>query len=350
MNRVVIYNEFGKALSVLSSASVQCSSALNEIGTALVETTELPLDLVNTVCNSPGYFIRIFYAVGSFATYPQTIIWVGFITGATVQREFGRTVTTLTAVGIEDFLRRRTVLYPKGTEPDNQYRWYANGTPLGTIVEGLLRNYRNDSLRYFNNPFPFSVVSDVQTTVTVPEIDTGDRTPYEILKAIIERYGTYFKAVIQGANDIRLIVRKLSSFPAPVTVLTPSVPFVSEYREDWAATDEGALMVWYGGDSIPFQAMSLYYPAARERLYRANTGSQGEAAFEAVASLDPYPSKRRVVSVSLTGLFPRELLITGNAVAVRGEFGFGNRALIRSVTYRSRNGIDTATIELTERL
>lgn len=350
MNRVVLYNEQGTALVVLSNATVQCTSALNEVGSATIETDELTPTVVNTICEYSASFIRVFFAQSSFATDPQTVIWSGFVTGATVRREPARTVTTITAIGAEDFLRRRFVLFPKGTTPDNQYRWYANGTAFGTIVNGLLRNYQSYSQRYLSNPFPFPIISDVQTTVTVPEIDTGERTPYEVLRAIIGRYGTYFKAVIEGTNSIRLIVRTLFAFPAPVTVLTPTVPFVSEYREDWAATDEGALIVWYGGSSTPFQAASSYSLTARERLYRANSNNQGEAAFEAVSSLDPYPSKRRVVSVSLTGQFPRELLITGNAVALKNEFGFGNRALIRSVTYRSQNGVDNATIELTDRL
>jgi len=350
MNRVVLYNGAGQALMTFQNTSVQCSSALNEIGSATVETDEVPINVVNTLCSNPDNFLRVFFAQRSFATDPQTVIWSGFVTGATVRREPARTVTTITAIGAEDFLRRRFVLFPKGTTPDNQYRWYANGTALGTIINGLLRNYQSDGQRYLSNPFPFPIISDVQTTVTVPEIDTGERTPYEVLRAIIGRYGTYFKAVIEGTNSIRLIVRTLFAFPAPVTVLTPTVPFVSEYREDWAATDEGALIVWYGGSSTPFQAASSYFLTARERLYRANSNNQGEAAFEAVSSLDPYPSKRRVVSVSLTGPFPRELLITGNAVALRNEFGFGNLALIRSVTYRSQNEVDNATIELTDKL
>jgi len=350
MNRVLIYNETGQLLTVLSRANVQCITALNEVGSATIETDELSISLINTICNSAASFVRVYFSHTPFTTGQQIVIWSGFITGATARREQYRTLSTITAIGAEDFLRRRVVFFPKGTTPDNQYRWYANGTALGTIVSGLLRNYQSDVQRYFSNPFPFPIISDVQTTVTVPEIDTGERTPYEVLRAIIGRYGTYFKVVIERPKSIRLIVRTLFSFPAPVTVLTPTVPFVSEYREDWAATDEGALIVWYGGSSTPFQATSSYSLTARERLYRANSNNQGEAAFEAVSSLDPYPSKRRVVSVSLTGQFPRELLITGNAVALRNEFGFGNRALIRSVTYRSQNGVDNATIELTDKL
>jgi len=350
MNRVVLYNEFGQTLTVLSRAAVQCSTALNEIGSATVETEEVSPELVNTLCSSPANFLRVFYAQSNFATEPQTVIWSGFVTGATVRREAVRTTTTLTAISAEDVLRRRFVLFPKGINPDNQYRWYANGTSLTTVINGLLRNYQSDGQRFVSNPFPLPVIPDVQTTVTVPEIDTGERTPYEVLRAIIGRYGTYFKTVIEGTNSVRLIVRTLSSFPSPVTVLTPSVPFVTEFREDWSATDDGALIVWYGGSSTPYQAASSYSLSARERLYRANTSNQGEATFEAVSSLNPYPTKRRMISVSISGLFPRDLLITGNAVALKNEFNYGNRALIRSVTYRSRNGVDEATLELTNEL
>jgi len=347
MNRVVIYNEFGQPLYVLAFASVQCTTTLNEVGTATIETEELPLEAVDTICSSAANFVRIFYVRKGFFNEYKVLVWSGFLTGATVRRENSRTMTTLTAISAEDFLRRRYVLYRKEETPDNQYRWYADGTALGTIINGLLRNYQSDGQRFVSNPFPFTIIQDVQTVVTVPEIDTGERTPYEVLRTIIRRYGTYFKAVIEGTNSIRLIVRTLFSFPTPVALITPSEPFLSEFREEWRAADDGALIVWYGGSSEPYQAASSFYNSARERIYRANTSIQGEATFEAVSSLDPYPTKIRVMSFSMKEPLHPDLLVTGNAVVVKNEFLYGNRALIKSVTYRSQNGTDEATVELT---